>query len=170
MVLVGPRAAGKTTVGRVLAEFLGWGFADGDERLRALAGEPAGEHLRRVGEAAFRRLEERASVPLLAAASRQVVALGGGAVLSDRVRRELGRPGLWTAFLFAPPEVLAARIAAAPELRPPLTSLRPEDEVAALLAARAGHYRRAAAAGFDTSVQSPAEIAEAIAAAIAARR
>src|SRR5262249_10026393 len=101
VVLVGPRAAGKSTVGRLLAERLGFRFADGDDLLAVAAGRPAGEYLAAAGEPAFRRLEAQVTVAALAAADAAVVALGGGAVTIDAVREALRRPELFVAFVHA---------------------------------------------------------------------
>ena len=166
VVLVGPRASGKTTIGRALAGQLGWPLIDADQQLAAAVGESAGEHLRRVGEPGFRKAEEQVTVPLLDAADQQVLALGGGAVLSPMVRDRLLQADLWTAFLFAPPDQLVARIRASAVTRPPLTSLTLDAEVRSLFAARLPHYREVADATFDTAGQTAEEVADAIAAAV----
>jgi shikimate kinase len=169
VALVGPRAAGKSTVGRLLAARLGFSFVDGDDLLAAAAGRPAGEHLAAVGEPAFRRLEAQVTVGLLEAADAAVVALGGGAVTIDAVRQALRRPGLFVAFVHAPPAVLAARLRADAGRRPPLTGLPIEREVEALLALRLPLYAEVAHARFDSAATSPAEVAAAIAGALTTR-
>lgn len=167
VALVGPRAAGKSTVGAALARELGWQFVDADERLAARAGMPAGDYLRQRGEAAFRRLEQDVSAPLLLLPA-TVVALGGGAVLSETLRARLLRPAVLTALLLADPTVLARRIAAAATARPPLSDLPPEREVRALLAERLSRYRSVAQVEFDTDAASADEIALALAARVRA--
>jgi shikimate kinase len=168
VALVGPRAAGKSTVGRLLAGHLGFRFVDADELLAAAAGRPAGEHLAAVGEPAFRRLEAQITVAALAAADAAVVALGGGAVTIDAVRKALRRPGLFVAFVHAPATVLAARLRADAGRRPPLTALPLEREVEELLAARWPLYAEVAHARFDSATTSPAELAATIAGALPA--
>ena len=59
IALVGPRAAGKSTLGAALAESLGWPVHDTDELIAGAVGCAVGEHLGRVGEQEFRRDEER---------------------------------------------------------------------------------------------------------------
>jgi shikimate kinase len=169
VALVGPRAAGKSTVGRLLAQRLGFRFADGDELLAAAAGRPAGEHLAAVGEPAFRRLEAQVTIAALAAADAAVVALGGGAVTIDAVRKALRRPGLFVAFVHATPAVLAARLRADAGRRPPLTAMPVEREVEVLLALRLPLYTEVAHARFDSAVTSPDELAAAIAGALPTR-
>ena len=58
VVLVGPRAAGKTTLGRALAAELSWEFVDSDDLLAVQVGQPAEDYLRLSGEQAFRKVEE----------------------------------------------------------------------------------------------------------------
>ena len=62
VVLVGPRAAGKTTLGRALADELSWSFVDGDDMVADAAGQPAEEFLAAAGEEKFRRVEAVVSV------------------------------------------------------------------------------------------------------------
>jgi 3-dehydroquinate synthetase/shikimate kinase len=85
VVLVGFMGAGKSTAARSL----GSGSADVDEVIEAREGRSVQEIFEHDGEAAFRELEERVALELLADAKLHTVALGGGAVLSERVRRAL---------------------------------------------------------------------------------
>ena len=85
LVLVGPPGAGKTTVGRQVAERLGVGFRDTDRDIEAAAGKPIADIFLDDGEQHFRDLETAA----VAAALREhegVLSLGGGAVLSAATR------------------------------------------------------------------------------------
>ncbi|MGE3175252.1 MAG: shikimate kinase [Planctomycetota bacterium] len=164
VALVGPRAAGKSAVGRALARELGWEFVDADAALAAAAGaEHAGQVLQQRGEPAFRALEEQVTAPLLER-SGAVVALGGGAVLSAVLRRALQRPALLVALLLAEPAVLAARIGRSKTARPPLTDLPLEREVDLLLAQRLPHYRAVADLELDSGRGTPASLARQLAA------
>jgi len=167
VAMVGPRAAGKTTLGRALAAALAWDFADADDALAAAAGTSAADCLRTRGEAAFRALEERVVLPLLAR-RRTVVALGGGAVLSAAVRARLVAEDCHTVLVLAPVEVLVARLRAGGD-RPPLTGLPLEQEVEALLAARGPLYREVARSTVDTATAAAAELAARLADAVRAR-
>ncbi len=151
VVLVGPRAAGKTTLGRVLATDLGWTFRDTDDLVAAATGQPAGDYLRGAGEAAFRRVEEAVVPAAVASARREVLALGGGAVVSATVREALREPAhpLLVVFLQAPVPVLVARQEVAP--RAPLTDLALRDEIAQLLAERWDYYTAVSHMQLDTS-------------------
>lgn len=87
VVLVGTMGAGKTTVGRLLADALGVGFLDSDHAVEARAGKSVQEIFVDDGETAFRELE-RAAVAAALEGHDGVLALGGGAVL-DPATREL---------------------------------------------------------------------------------
>ena len=87
VVLVGAMGAGKTTVGRLVADALGVGFLDTDEVVERDAGRSVSEIFIDDGEEHFRDLERRAVAESLVHHD-GVLALGGGAVL-DVTTREL---------------------------------------------------------------------------------
>ena len=149
VVLVGPRAAGKTTLGRALAERLAWGFADADDLLGDLVGSTAGDYLARVGEEEFREAEEKVVCAALSANERRVLALGGGAVLSGAVRDRLSQSRHFVVFLFAPVEVLVERHSEGPA-RPPLTGLPLKNEVEQVFATRLPLYKSVSDMELDT--------------------
>jgi len=107
VLLSGMMGSGKSSVGRALAERLGWEFIDTDERVETACGLKIDELFRREGEAAFREREREVieSLPQ----RRAVVALGGGAVLSLENRASLRSKGI-SVWLEAKPETLALRI------------------------------------------------------------
>jgi shikimate kinase len=106
--LVGFMGAGKTTVGRTLAEHLGYDFFDLDELIEARAGKTVQAIFAELGEAEFRRLEHEA-ICACSDRSRAVIALGGGAYVSDENRTLLRTIG-WTVWLDCPLEVCLNRI------------------------------------------------------------
>lgn len=89
LVLVGPPASGKTTVGTAVAEALGVTFRDTDRDVEAETGTTVADVFVQQGEEHFRALEE-AAVARAMADHDGVLALGGGAVLSAATRRLLG--------------------------------------------------------------------------------
>ena len=143
IALVGPRAAGKTTVARALGARLGWPVLDGDDLLAAEVGCPAGDYLSTAGEAAFRRVEASVTLAVLERPGPWVIALGGGAVLSAPVRQALSDPSTLVVLLEAPAHCLVER-QRADSARPPLTDLPLEQEVAAVLAERRSLYETVA--------------------------
>jgi shikimate kinase / 3-dehydroquinate synthase len=89
IVLVGFMGAGKSTGARALAAELGVGAVDSDRELELRLGEPIESFFDREGEAAFRAREEDVVCELLERGGAPVIALGGGAVQSERVREGL---------------------------------------------------------------------------------
>jgi shikimate kinase/3-dehydroquinate synthase len=91
IVLVGFMGAGKSTGARSLAAELGGQALDSDREVEARLGEPIESYFDRHGEEAFREQEENVVCELLAREDAPVIALGGGAVQSERVREALTR-------------------------------------------------------------------------------
>jgi shikimate kinase / 3-dehydroquinate synthase len=91
IVLVGFMGAGKTTGARTLAAELGVEAVDSDREVERRLGEPIEAFFDREGEAAFRAVEEEVVGELLERPDLPVIALGGGAVHSERVRDALTR-------------------------------------------------------------------------------
>src|SRR5690606_34046622 len=88
VVLIGPPGAGKTTVGRILADRLGVPFRDTDADVEAVAGKPVSDIFIEDGEARFRELEAEAVRQALATHD-GVLSLGGGAILHEPTQRLL---------------------------------------------------------------------------------
>lgn len=113
-MLVGFMGCGKSTVGRLLAQRLGWYFHDLDERIEAAAGAPIAAIFARQGEAAFRALEREQLQQILALAAadrRMVVALGGGTFAQPANIEAIAAAGAHTIFLDVPLDVLLMRCA-----------------------------------------------------------
>lgn len=107
--LIGFMGAGKSTVGRILAEHLGLEFLDTDDLIAARAGLSIPEIFARVGEEGFRE-REREAVAEVSRRRGLVVALGGGAPMDEGNWRVLRETGI-TVYLRESPEILAARLA-----------------------------------------------------------
>ncbi|MDQ4030055.1 MAG: bifunctional shikimate kinase/3-dehydroquinate synthase [Actinomycetota bacterium] len=89
VALVGFMGAGKSSVGAEVAARLERPFLDVDIELERELGSPIAQVFAERGEAAFRELEEELTVEALAEPVPTILALGGGAVLSERVRESL---------------------------------------------------------------------------------
>jgi shikimate kinase len=89
IVLIGPPASGKSSVGALLAADLGLPLADTDDLVATAAGKPVGDIFVEDGESTFREYERAAVAHGLDAlgASGGILALGSGAVLDPDVRR-----------------------------------------------------------------------------------
>lgn len=140
VILVGSMGAGKTTVGRRLAEALGLAFVDTDALVERTAGASVADIFTRWGERRFRAIERRVIARAIAG-SRQVIATGGGALMDPRNRARLLGGGL-TIWLAARPDVMVARLLAAAD-RPLLTDRDRSETIAALLREREPFYRQA---------------------------
>lgn len=107
--LVGMMGAGKSSVGRLLAQQLGRRFVDTDARIVAQNGITIAALFEERGEAAFRTIESDVIEECLADVAPAVLSLGGGAVLGERNRIAL-RSGSIVAWLRATPETLLQRV------------------------------------------------------------
>jgi shikimate kinase len=121
VVLVGFMGAGKTSVGKILAEQLHWRFVDLDDLVVAREGHSIAKIFEEAGESGFRSRESAALQQLLSelkSAGDAVVALGGGALSQPDNRAALERSGSHKIFLDAPIEVLFQRCASQNLQRP----------------------------------------------------
>jgi shikimate kinase len=138
--LVGMMGAGKSAVGRPLAEALGYRFVDADSALEQAAGRPIPEVFASEGEAGFRELET-AVLDGIASWHSLVVATGGG-VVTRAVNWGHLRQGV-VVWLDAPEAVLLERLRADPTPRPLLAQADPAERLAALLQERRRLYGQA---------------------------
>ncbi|HVX54714.1 shikimate kinase [Nocardioides sp.] len=154
VVLVGPMGAGKTTVGRILAERWGTGVRDTDEDVEAVVGKSVQDIFVDDGEAAFRALE-KAAVRRALAEHDGVLSLGGGAVLDPDTRALLaGRPVVFLRVGLAD----ASRRVGLGQGRPLLLG-NVRSRIKALLEERNPVYEAVAALVVDTDGRTPAEVA-----------
>ncbi len=170
VTLIGYRGTGKSTVARVVAERLGWSWADADAQIEAQAGRTIRELFESEGEAGFRD-REAAVIRELVARDRCVIAAGGGAILREENRQAICQTGL-VVWLTADARVIADRLeadASTATRRPALTPQGGLDEIRKLLAEREPLYRACAQLVIDTNTSTPASVAERIVQAVAER-
>ncbi|HEU5269977.1 MAG TPA: shikimate kinase [Jatrophihabitans sp.] len=159
-VLIGLPGTGKSSVGARLAGRLSVSFADSDRLVVQLAGRSVAEIFATDGEPAFRRLE--AAVVLEALTSFDgVLALGGGAVTTERVRAGLARSGVPVVLLTAAAPELLRRLGRSPNPRPLLAG-DPAGRLATLAAERDELYRQLCTVTVDTAGRSVGAVTELI--------
>jgi shikimate kinase len=119
--LIGFMGAGKTSVGKVLAQRLAWKFYDLDELIEHREQRSIAAIFASVGEAGFRRIESRVLADLLKNGLDQagsIIALGGGSFVQPENRDALRQAGATTVLLNAPVEELERRCKDATGVRP----------------------------------------------------
>jgi shikimate kinase len=107
LAIVGYMGSGKSTVGRIVAEDLGWGFLDLDEAVAERAGLSIREIFASLGEPRFRELERLELLDALDGSQERVVACGGGVIVDPRNRTRLME--VPTVFLWEDTDVLYRR-------------------------------------------------------------
>jgi shikimate kinase len=156
VVLVGMMGAGKSTVGKLLADRLGYDFVDLDAEVEALAGRSIPEIFDAGGETRFRELEEEATVRQDEAGG-TVLAAGGGWMARPEIRDRW--PGSVRVWLRVTPEESWNRLADDAAARPMLDPAHPTESLERLLAEREAAYALAeiSVSAGDASGQAAAE-------------
>lgn len=167
IILIGPRATGKTTTGRLLAKRLSRSFADLDDLVRArYGGAPVREIWEQAGEEGWRNLEAKCLHRILTADGEYVLALGGGAPTVSAIKDSLQlarAEGLARVFyLSTPVSVLQNRLSVeeAQADRPSLTGKGVVEEVGEVLARRDAVYQMCSDAVIATFGLSAAEVCD----------
>lgn len=156
-MLVGLSGSGKSTVGRLLAERLGWQFTGTDEEIARLHEAEVGDVFRELGEARFREQEARL-LDRMAGEPKTVAATGGGALTTSRGRLAAARG--FVVWLRVTPEEAARRLAADPATeRRPLLAGDTLVRLVELLTARS-HLYSLADATVDVDGRRPEEVAQ----------
>jgi shikimate kinase len=155
--LIGYRAAGKTSLGKLLARRMGLSFVDADREFELRHG-PIATLFDDLGEPVFRDMEAAVLEELIAANPSAVLATGGGAVLRVENRTRLRGHGL-VIWLEVPAWLLAERLRAQPGGRPPLTPLGLAAEVDQMLTLRAPLYHALADVRLDASTATIEDLA-----------
>jgi shikimate kinase len=157
VVLVGPMGAGKTTVGRLLAERWGVSFVDTDDVVEREEGRTVSDIFVDSGEERFRALE-RAAVTRALAEHPGVLALGGGAVMSGEIRETLA--GHAVVFLRVGLTDAAARVGLGTSR--PLLLGNVRGTMKALLDERTPVYESVSTGSVDTDGLTPDQVADGV--------
>lgn len=155
LVIVGFMGAGKSTVGPLLANRLGWTFVDLDDEVARRAGDPVDEIVRARGIDAFRRLESDTGREVMQR-TRVVVATGGGWAAEPGHMGLLGDDTV-SVWLRVSAATALARVAESEARRPLLEVADPLARATSLLARRRQHYRRCDVQ-VDTEHRTPDEV------------
>jgi len=155
IVLVGLMGAGKTAIGRRLAQLTGLPFLDSDHEIETASRMGIPELFERYGEEEFRSLERRVIGRILEDGP-QVLSLGGGAFMSAETREAIAAAGI-SIWLRAELDILMERVAKK-QNRPLLKTANPRETMRQLMEARYPVYSQA-----DITVQTRNEKREVIA-------
>lgn len=151
IALIGLRGAGKSTLGRMLAQDLGFPFVELSREIEQFAGCSISEIQALYGQNAYRRYERRALEEAIQIHPEAVIATPGGLV-SDPATFNLALAHCTTVWLQADPEDHMARVAAQGDLRPMAGNAEAMQDLRTILAGRAAFYSKADLR-LDTSAQ-----------------
>ncbi|HEY0327532.1 MAG TPA: helix-turn-helix transcriptional regulator [Rhodopseudomonas sp.] len=144
IALIGLRGAGKSTLGRRLADYIGWRFVELNKEIERQNGLSVPEIIALYGQEGFRRMEQSALTELLAGKELMVLATGGG-IVSEPLTFDLVLSSFHAVWLKAEPEQHMARVRSQGELRPIVDDHAAMDELRTILKSREPLYARAAA-------------------------
>lgn len=156
LVFVGLMGAGKTAIGRRVAQMLDLPFVDSDHEIETVSRMSIPELFEHYGEAEFRALEQRVIERLVRDGPR-IVSTGGGAFMNERTRRLVAEHGV-SVWLKADLDVLMARVSKK-QNRPLLRDLDPRGVMQKLMTERYPIYATA-----DVTVMTREERRDVIAA------
>ena len=148
IVLIGFMGSGKTSIGRLVAQRLGFQFIDTDAVIVERAGMQVAEIFERHGEAWFRG-QETSTLRSLGILNRAVISTGGGIVLREEnhaILRDLG----FVVWLTASEDVIFERVSRNKK-RPLLETANPRETVHKLLTDRHHLYQAVAQCTLDTT-------------------
>jgi XRE family aerobic/anaerobic benzoate catabolism transcriptional regulator len=149
IALVGLRGAGKTTLGKLLAERLGAPFLELDREIERESGVTLATIFDFYGQAGFRRMERRCLDRVIEEHPRFVLATGGS-IVSEPATFERLLAACWTVWLRATPAEHMGRVVAQGDMRPMAGNRESMHDLQRILAGREPLYRRADAE-VDTS-------------------
>ena len=142
VALIGLRGAGKSTLGQMLADDLGFTFVELSREIEKFAGCSISEIQALYGQNAYRRYERRAMEESIQIYPEAVIATPGGLV-SDPATFNLALAHCTTVWLQADPEDHMGRVQAQGDLRPMAASREAMEDLKGILAGRAAFYSRA---------------------------
>jgi len=142
IALVGLRGAGKSTLGRMLAQRLGWPFIELDRRVEEEYGASVPDLIEMAGTATFRRHERHALERVIAEHEAAIITTAGGIVSNPESYALLLRRA-HTVWIKARPEEHMSRVMAQGDFRPMAQNRQAMADLVAILEARRTDYARA---------------------------
>ena len=165
VILTGYRATGKTSIGKVLADLLGFDFIDTDLAIEKRQGESISEMIGRGGWDMFRQKEEDMLLELTG--RKNIVVAGcGGSVMHENAWKKL-RENALSVWLTVDVKTICQRLAAdnnTDDQRVPLTEMGTMDEISMVLNERQSLYEKSSDITINTEGKTPEEVADIIAA------
>lgn len=152
IALVGLRGAGKSTLGQMLADDLGFPFVELSREIEKFAGCSVSEIQALYGQNAYRRYERRALEEAIQIYPEAVIATPGG-IVSDAATFNQLLTHCTTVWLQADPEDHMKRVLAQGDTRPMAASKEAMEDLRGILAGRAAFYSKAQLS-LDTSAQA----------------
>ena len=168
IALIGLRGAGKSTLGRMAADRLGWAFVELNREIERENGLSVAEIFALYGQEGYRRLEQATLRRLIAQPGPMVLATGGG-IVSEPLTFDLVLSSFFTIWLKARAEELMSRVREQGDLRPMGDDRSAMQELRAILLNREPLYARAQAF-VDTANRSSERSADDLVAVIEAHR
>lgn len=164
IILVGYRATGKTTIGKLLADALSYKFIDMDKTIESRENSIISEMVQKNGWGYFREKEKSLLSELINQKTSLVIATGGGAILHQELWPKVMTAGM-VVWLDADKETICQRLAGDTKTatqRPSLTDSGTEQEVTSVLAQREPLYKAGSHLAVNTGSTIMPEIVAAI--------
>ncbi len=155
IILTGFMATGKTTIGKLLAEQLGYEFVDTDDFIEGRCGRTVAEIFQEKGETAFRAMETEVAREL-GKRGGLVIATGGGLVLNPLNVTTLERQGRIFCLVATPGDILE-RASCDTKVRPLIQGTNPEERITELMQDRKEAYSHFTQV--ETTGKTPDEVA-----------
>ncbi|MGX7743242.1 helix-turn-helix transcriptional regulator [Rhodopseudomonas parapalustris] len=143
IALIGLRGAGKSTLGKMLADSIGWSFVELNREIERQNGLSVSEIIALYGQEGFRRMEQAALRQLLARNEPVVLATGGG-IVSEPITFDQILTSFYTIWLKAQPEEHMTRVRGQGDMRPMADDRAAMQELRTILQSREPLYARAA--------------------------
>jgi len=153
VALIGLRGAGKSTLGRKLADELRVPFVELTREIEREGGVGLSDVFMLYGQSGFRRIERRCLERVIKGHDRVVVSVGGG-IVSEPDTYNLLLSNCYTVWLKAAPEEHMSRVVSQGDFRPMKGNEEAMEDLRQILIAREPHYSKADAI-IDTSDQTP---------------